>query len=137
MGRLPDHKRITVEEFPPKDQNLVRKLAYPINSFIEQTRNLFNKNIDFLNLNQEIVTLSVSVDANGLPIVDTKFKSNLRKKVQGVICIRAFNINTPTTFVVATPFISFTQDGNIVLVASVTGLQANTQYNLILLTIGS
>lgn len=136
MARIPDLKRIAKEDFNSDDRNLVGKLALPINSFHEQVRNALNGNIDFTNLNQETITLSITVDANGIPVTDTKFKSNLKTTVKGTTCIRAFNLTTATNYPISQPFINFTENNHILTINHVTGLQANEKYNLTLILIG-
>lgn len=136
MGRAPDFKRIAKEDFPKDDQRLVEKLAYPINSFIEQTRNLFTKNIDFENLNQEVIEITLTVNAAGAPLVPAQYKSNLRTRVQGMICISADNLTTPGTPPLNTPFATFIQSTTIVTISNIKGLDANQLYRLRFLTIG-
>lgn len=136
MGRVPQYKRIVKEEFEPENQDLVGRLAFPINSFHEEVRNLFNANIDFNNLNQEIITVTVSVDSDGNPLTETKYKSNLNTRVRGMTCIRSTNNTDSSNVPSATPFATFTQNTNIVTINNISGLTANEQYQLVFLTIG-
>ena len=46
MGKVPDLKRIAKEDFPSEYQTLIEKLAFPLNSHMEQVRNLFSKGIE-------------------------------------------------------------------------------------------
>lgn len=136
MARLPDHKRIAKEDFEKDDQKLVEKLAYPINSFIEQVRNALNKNLDFDNLNQEIIEFTTSVDSSGNPLTPLQYKSNLNTRIRGMTCIKVEDTNNTAIAPVNTPFATFTQSTNIVTVSNITGLTANTQYRLRFLTFG-
>lgn len=137
MGRVPDIKRIQVENFDKDDQAVAEKLAYPLNSFMEQTQAVLKGNVDFQNLNRELLTLDVLVGADGKPVVITKVKSALRTKVAGLNCIRANNSTDSTLFVVGAPFVTFTQTNDILTILHVTGLQANNKYRLILESIGT
>lgn len=136
MGRVPNIKRIQTNDFNEKDQELISTLAYPINSFMEQTAAVLDKGVDFNNLNQAIITLQTMTDANGNPILETKYKSLLKSKVVGHVCINAYNITNTSAFPVNTPFISFIQNADIVTINNITGLQANNKYKLIVLSIG-
>ena len=134
MAQVPNIKRLAKEDFPSDDQKLIEKLAYPINSFFEQTRNALNRSLDFNNLNQEIITLLVTVDATGKPKIQTRFKSNLNTRLQGMTCVRAENVNNPGTPPDNTPFATWIQSGNVVTINNVKGLPANTQFRLYFLT---
>lgn len=136
MGRIPDIKRIQKSDFESDQQELVDKLAFPINSFMEQTRSALDHNIDFTNLNQEIITLETMTDALGRPILETKYKSVLKTKVIGHSCINAFNLTDNTIYPISTPFLSFEQNANIVTILHVSGLQAGNKYRLVVLSIG-
>lgn len=45
MGQVPSIRRIVAESF--KDVPWINRLAYPINTFMEQTISLFQKNLNF------------------------------------------------------------------------------------------
>lgn len=136
IGRVPDVKRIQKEDFEGEMQDAVDKLAFPLNSFMEQVKAVLDKNVDFKNLNQEPIILETTVDVNGNPTVETKYRSNLRTKVLGHTCINAFNLTNTAAYPTGQPFISFIQNGNIITVLNVKGLQANQKYRLIVLSIG-
>lgn len=136
MARPPDLKRLAKEDFPQDDQELVGKLAFPINAFFEQVRNALNKNLNFDNLNQEIITLTVTV-VSGIPTMKTQFKSNIKGNVQGIIVVYASNLTTPGMYPTSCPFITSAQNGGLVTINHISGLQDNQEYRLKLLTIGS
>lgn len=136
MGRVPDIKRIQKSDFAEEDQEMVDKLAFPINSFFEQTRSALDHNIDFTNLNQEVITLETMVDVNGMPTLETKYKTTLKTKVVGQVCINAFNLTNNTLYPVSAPFLSFEQNANIVTILNVSGLQPANKYRLVVLSIG-
>jgi hypothetical protein len=93
--KLNNFKRLIVEEFPQETQPTVEKLSFALNPFLEQVVNAFNKNIDFDNLNQEVIEFTVTVDANGRPTTQTELRSSLRTKVRGYIVIRAKILTDP------------------------------------------
>lgn len=136
MARLPDLRRINKEDFQKDDQDMADKLAFPLNSFMEQTRAAFDHAIDFSNLNQELIVLTVTVDDAGVPVQRTQYKSNLQSNVAGTICINSVNQTTLGNYPLATPFLSVTQNANIVTVLNIRGLTPNERYQLTILSIG-
>lgn len=136
MGRVPDVKRLNKEDFESEQQELIEKIAYPLNTFMEQTRELCSGNIDFSNLNQQVIELTLSINAQGEPTIDTAYKSTLKSRVIGHSCINATNLtnslNTPT----GQPFITFAQNGALVNIVKVTNLQVNERYKLVVISYG-
>jgi hypothetical protein len=135
MARVPDIKRIQKEEFNKKDQELIEQLAFPINSFMEQVKSALNGNLDFTNINQEIVTVTLAVDSSGVPKTTTKYKSNLKTNVAGHV-ILALVDKDAGSYPSGAPFITYTQSSNIVQILHVAGLTANVNYKLTVLSIG-
>lgn len=135
MARIPDLKRIAVEDFPQEYQDLVRRLALPINSHIEQVRSAFAGNIDFTNLSQEIRTLNFTTNSNGQPITELSFKSSINKRVEGMIPVSLNITSSNTQFPTQYPFLSFSQNGEIITISNIAGLQPETSYNLTVLTL--
>ncbi len=137
MARPPDLRRIQKEDFEEEIQETIDKLAFPLNNFMEQTRSALDGNLDFNNLNQEIITVDVMVDSNGKPTMTTKYKSGLNTNVVGHNCINAINLTSSTTYPTSSPFISYAQNANLVTLLNISGLQANNKYRLTLISIGS
>jgi hypothetical protein len=135
MGRVPDFKRIAKEDFPQKYHDLIGQLALPINSHIEQVRNILNKNIDFTNLAQDIVTLTFTTNDSGQPISEVKFKSTLKNNVRGILPVSLTITSNNTLFPAVYPMISFQQVGDIVYIKNIAGLSNNTGYSMTFITI--
>ena len=135
MGRVPDLKRITVEDFPKEDQNLVGKLAFVINSFHEQVRSVLNRSIDTTNLAQEIITLSFVTGDSAQPLNPLVFRSTLVNRVRGLIPISLNITSNNQASPSQAPFISFTQAGNQVTIGNIAGLESGVAYELTILTI--
>ena len=134
--KLNDIKRIRTEDFEQEDRDLIGKLAFALNPFLEQISAAFNKNIDFENLNQEVLAMTVEVDATGVPKTLTDLKSSLKSRVSGLQVIKAVNLEGDGTFLTSAPFITFTLVGNLIRVQHVTGLPANKRYNLTMISYG-
>lgn len=114
---------------------MVDKLAYVLNTFMEQTIRQVNGNIDFTNLNQELITFKIVVDASGVPIGNNLVRTNIIGS-KGVLVISATNKDDGTVFPTATPFITFTQSAKILKIKNITGLQNAAEYELKIVVIG-
>ncbi len=137
MAKVPDVKRINKEDFAKEMQSTIETLAYPINSFMEQTKSALDGNLDFRNFNQEIINIDVTTDADGIPNIITQYKSNLKTRVIGHTCISALNKNSPLNTPTGTPFITYVLNTPLIRLTKVTNLQANEKYTLTLISIGA
>lgn len=135
MAKAPDLKRITVEDFPSEDRDLVSKLAFIINSFHEQVRNALSKNIDFDNLAQETKVLTFTTNNASQPLNEVTFKSALSRNIQGISVIRAVITSDNTSYPTQLPIISWSQNASLVKITYIGGLEPETKYELTILTI--
>ncbi len=135
MARVPDLKRIAKEDFPAEYRELIEKLAFPINSHIEQVRSALNKNINFDNLSQEVKVLSFVTGSSGQPLNTLSFRSDLASNVQGIMAVRVVITSDNTSFATQLPVFSWTQEGNIVTFANIGGLAPETGYEITILTL--
>jgi|CXWL01.1.fsa_nt_gi hypothetical protein len=137
MARVPDYKRIRKEDFDADMQPTIEKLGYIINAFSEQVINLLNKNVDFQNLNQEVVNVDIMKDGSGALINPPSIKTSLNSKVQGILCIKADNMTSVGTYPTSQPFVSYNLiNNNLISILNVSGLQNSSTYRLKLLLIG-
>lgn len=126
-------KRISGELLSNELRPAVDSVGSSLNSFIEETYIAIMGNLGVTsNLNMEFKTITITVDANGIPITTTSFKSNLKSKIIGCIVIRSLN-----SYPINQPFINFSENSGVATINQVSGLTANTQYQLVILTIGS
>jgi len=143
MGRVPDLRTINKEDFDSKDQKLIDQLAFPINNFMQQVISVLKNGVDFNNLNQQINTFTISVNASGAPTSPIQFKSTLATKIQGVICINSVNQTSTIRFPAANPCISFTQNNTLITINNISGLSfvadqtVSDTYQITILSIGT
>ncbi len=110
---------------------------------MQQVISVCKNGIDFNNLNQQITSFNVSVDATGVPVSPIQFRNTLASKVVGIICISAINTSSISRFPQSTPFLSYTINGNSIVITNIAGLgipsgQTNSDtYTLTILSIGS
>ena len=125
-------RRISEQNVPEESQTAVRTIGSSVNVFMEEVYLAVMGNLGpDSNLNMEFKTININVDSNGIPNDVVSFKSNIKGKIQGIQTIRAYDA-VPT----GCPFISFYESGGIVTLSHVTGLTADTDYQLVILTIG-
>jgi D-alanyl-D-alanine carboxypeptidase len=134
MAVVGSPKLIRVEDFPKEQEEMIKTLASLLNSYLEDVHSAFSNNIDFNNLNQQVVTFNVTLNSSGVPKSKIELKSTLKSKIQGILCIRAVGNNYPS----ANPLISFTysSSNNSVTVMHIAGLAADIDYNLSVILIG-
>lgn len=137
MASLDNIRRLIVEDFPQEDRQTVEKIAVVLNHFMENVYNVVNGNIEFDNLNQEVIDVKVTVDASGVPTQTTKISTENIRNPQGMLVIRAINSTNRTNYPTSAPFVSYTPiGGNLQRINNISGLQANEEYQLRLLVIG-
>lgn len=137
MATPPELTRIRVEDFKSDEREMVGKLAGQINRFFEQVTSLFNKNIDYDNLNRQLSIVNVKIDGSGNVINNPQVKYTLNTgRVRGVNVVLALNNTNPGTYPTTAPFLSMTFANGIMTIVNVTGLQNNSDYNLTLELIG-
>lgn len=129
-------KRMVVEDFDKDDQPVAEKIAFVYNPMAEQVSQAFNKNIDFDNLNQEVITFDVELTDAGTPKAKLELKNNLRTKPRGLIVIRAENLTLDGTFPTATPFITFGYTGTNLDIKHISAIPGNKRYRLTAISIG-
>jgi hypothetical protein len=136
MPQIESSRRIIKEEFKQEDRDTIDRLAFVLNSFMEQVIDTINGKIDFANLNQEIKTINVIVDSNGIPTTTLNVKHDLSTKTNGIVCINAKNLTNSSTYPSGAIFLTTTPSEGITKINNITGLQANNKYSLTLLLIG-
>lgn len=128
-------KRIQTEDFPKEDQSLVEKIAYPINIFIEQVLEAFNRNLTIEdNLPFDIKTIPITANTN-TPTSSAAFKTILNN-VRGIIAVNALNAENDTnlTATVGVEYV-FSKTQGIVTIEKIYGLPNDIKFNVTFLLI--
>jgi hypothetical protein len=141
MATPPNIRRIRSEDFEAEYQGLIEKLSYSINEFMDQTIFVLDGKVDFRNLNQQTVDVTIRTTATNevdgtILNAPSSIRTSIKGKVVGVYCIDAKNLQNPNIIPRSQPFISFTIGEGRVDILKVSGLQNNSQYTLKLLLIG-
>jgi len=141
MADIGNLRRIMAEDFQEDHRQTVSLLAEVLNPFMQEIIASYTNNINFDNLNQEIITFKVLVDANGIPVnaggtaIKKQVKLNLARRAKGLLVINAKNQDDTSHYPTANPFIDFVQQSTILQVNNIKGLQALEEYELTIIVI--
>ena len=129
--KLPAYKRIYYTDFPQEDQEIIEQLSYTINNGFEGVYNALNNGLSLEdNLDVSVKDVLITVDATGIPTSPTSYTVTNSNPIDGTQVIRALNQTNSTVFPTGGIFISYTQSGNKVTINNITGLPANNQFSV-------
>lgn len=123
-------KKLVKEDFDQKDQALIGKIGFVLNPVIQQITSVLNKGLSLGNLSDQIKTITVIVDENGIPTNNLVFTSILTSKCIGILVLRAQNLTNPTTYPKSGPFVSFTENSGQIQILNITGLTSGDNWQL-------
>jgi hypothetical protein len=134
MAIIQSPRRIIVEDFPKEDRAVAERLASSLNIFMDEVYRTLSKNLNITdNLNQDIKIIKVTIaDTLGTLKYPVSFQNNLKTKLAGIHVIRSIG-----KLVDSTPFIDFTENSGVVKINNIKGLATDTEYQLVILTIGN
>lgn len=131
MANVPEQQQIIAEDFEKKYQELVSKLAEPVNTYIEQLNEILNKNLTFGdNFRGELKTITMVA---GTPL---KFKYNNTAKPIGLWVVNYSNLGNSTEELGAAVQAQWTYDGKgNITVDKITAAVGGDTYSLTLMII--
>lgn len=132
MARIQIPKKIRTEDFKPENQEMAEKFAEVYNDFADGVYQTLTKGIDYENLRRQITVLTVTMDKTGKVAQTPEIKLNILGRVLGAQVLNAININNVNIYPTTAPFISFSTNSNILRILNITGLPANSQWQLTL-----
>lgn len=129
---LQSFKRIIKGDFEEVYQEMIDKLAYSINQSFDNILDALNNNIS---LNNNIACtlrdLLVNVGPDGTPLRTANIKLlNAQVKAIGCTVISSINNTNNTRIPTSQPFITFTQNNDIIIINNISGLRTNDSYTL-------
>lgn len=131
-------KRIRAEDFKSEDQDMISKVAYIFNDFANSVYQVLNKQIDYDNLNRQLVSVNVVIDSNGAVQNPPQIKLSLVGRIRGTVIINAVNVDNPNIYPTTAPYLSWTSNAaNSLTILSISGLQPNSKYTLTVEVIAS
>lgn len=135
--KLQSVKRIIKESLPQEFRPIVDVVGYSFNTFAEDVINAFNKKITVDdNLNMEYKEISITVNAEGIPVNPVTFRTVVTGRIRGVIVVRCDDLSANPVPPDAAPFMTCSYNTNLITVENVRGLRANVNYNLTVLVLG-
>lgn len=136
MSKLPGVKRIREEEYDTDYSDLISKLAFILNSFMDNVTNTINGRLDSENMMRDIVTVDVNIKSDGTLLNKPQVKTKL-SQIKGIQVIKAINLNNTNTYPTNSPFVSYgLKNSGVVELLNVSGLQNDSKYRLTLEIIG-
>lgn len=135
---LPNYRRINIVDYTADQQALVEKLASSLNIGVDNVYLALTNRLTFSdNFSATQKTFNITVDANGNPAQSISFllnsANNTQPRVSGTLVISAINNTVSNVYPTATPFISYTQNGNTININNIAGLPANNNFSVTLI----
>jgi hypothetical protein len=130
MAKLPSVKRLVAEDYPEDVRDLIGRLGFILNGFMDDVTYTVNGNLDYDNLTQKLVTFEITMGANGKPV---NAQVNVGKaSVRGISVIKVVNKTNASAFPSTCPFISYTPSNtqNVININNITGLTASSKYEI-------
>lgn len=130
MSQIPQLKKLIVEDFPKKDQDLISKIAYPFNNAIETIINTVNGQLTFDNLTWQYKSITFTVNADGTLPASAAFNLTTTGQPLGINIIRVVN-NTNTVPLTGAPFASYSLGSkSLITFSNITGLTPGINYTI-------
>lgn len=132
MAFPPIRRTITTEDYEPEYAQMVTRLSYVLNPFINEVVDALEGQLDFENTTQNLLKLQLNIGANGQVLNGAQINAGIINP-NGLQIILARNLTNPSSYPTATPFISFTPVGDgIISIDNITSLPVGTyQINII------
>lgn len=133
MAKISNFRRISAEDYSGENQQIIEKIAYNLNPFMQEVTDVINGNLDFSNLSFNIIRATLTVNANGTPVGTDQLNVGINNP-NGFTVIAATNTINSVSYTPGQPFISFTPQGNnIVKINNISNLTANIPFLLTIL----
>ena len=134
--KLKSYSRIITKDYDDDQQPLVEKMGTQINNGFDPLYSALSNRLTFEdNFLGSVRDVEVTVGANGVPLVRTSFSLNNTLPVKGIIVMSLVNRTNAAAFPMGAPFVTFSQNANILFIDHITGLLPNNRYNVRILTL--
>lgn len=129
--KLQSFRRLFSSDYNAQYKDLLDSLSGTINSGIEALYNALNNNLTLAdNLACTVGTITVSVDAKGVPTNTITLKLANTLTVQGVLALSVVDNTNSASFPLGGVTISYTINGQTINITNITGLIVGHSYNI-------
>lgn len=131
MPKLAPFKRIFKGDFDKQYDGLMETLGFILNRSLEALYQALSNDLTLTdNVKCTVKDVLVSVNSNGIPLVETRMDLTIQGKIRLVQVGGQKNQTNPTTYPTSGVSITWTQSGKSIIFNHITGLQANDVYRL-------
>lgn len=136
MAALPSFRRIREQDYPEKDQDLVKQLSVSLNYAFDTIFQLLSGKLTFAdNIASTIKEVSIKVDTTGAPQNKVSITKSTPDKIAGLIVARVINSDNSTTYPMGGVTISYTETTSEIIINNITGLQADANWLINIITV--
>jgi len=137
VAAFPSWRRIIQQDYPSQYQDLIGQIALPINWGFDTIFRALSNGLTFAsNIQSTINTFQVVVDANGNPTSNITINKDVPGvSLIGVVVVKAVNNTNSNVFPTGSPFVSYTETSNQIIINNISGLQPNNNYSITIIGI--
>lgn len=128
MSKMQTPKKIRIEDFAGEFQDLLKRLGYTLNPFMDEVYSILNNNIDYDNFRRQLVDVNISTTDSGGLQTNPEIRLTLNGKVKGITIINVNNLTNINTYLNVTPLIYWTIQGDILKITHIGSLANSTKY---------
>lgn len=129
MAKLSSYSRINSTDYSTEEQAIVEKLGGNINGNFDPVYSALSNRLTFEdNFLCTVREVEVTLAASGVPLQRTSFALSNTLPVKGLQVLSVINKTSASVFPTGAPFISYSQNGNLLYIDHITGLVPNNRY---------
>ena len=136
--KLQGFKRITKQDFPPEQSELIDALGFSLNNGVEALYDALNRKVSLKdNILCSVRDVDVTVNSSGNVTSGGVFTLDNQFQILGLQVIKADNQTNTSVYPTSAPWPSYLIVANGISLQNVTGLQAGNNYKLRIVVWGS
>lgn len=129
--KIGSFRRIFYTDYPSDQQSLIQKLSVTINNGFDQLYTALQNNLALAdNIACTVKTVTLTVDSTGTPTTSASFSITTTGTITGLTVMAASNQTTSTVYPTSAPFITYTQNNQLINITNVAGLPAGNSFQL-------
>lgn len=127
--KIKSYSRIISTDYEEDQQPLVEKLGGQVNEGFDPLYTALSNRLTFEdNFLCTVREVEVTLAASGVPLQRTSFALTNTLPVKGLQVFSVINKTSASVFPTGAPFISYSQNGNLLYIDHITGLAPNNRY---------